>query len=388
MKRHAVISMLIASFILGAWFSLGVKAEEKSKDGKSEESKLKKLYELTLPECITAFSVKQIKDEHVVVDKVLTLSGVYSVTDNKKSILLRKRRREIHGWTRCDPRLESFSHDGKHFIETVNCGEKCSRVVINHLEKDSSIAFERATSFGAISNHSLLLHTGNNAFIADFAGKTLAELSEMATTKSFSDGFICSGMDSYFYFLNASGEIHAKKQHHSQGISYDVDYVTGTTALIVPNESLLYVYDSHGNLKTKFKLPFPGYTVGIGISEGGEYAAVMSSKGWIRLFDLDGKKELWKKDLRWGGRFVGSSSPIPVSYKGEYVVVYGDLEMGVNPKWSFIVFNKVGTCVSQIEAPIPRNMISYYFLDFIPGTNKIVGFTDNTLSVYEISEGE
>ncbi len=385
MKKQTLKLILIALMVLGIWRA---KTAAETGDVKSSKSELKLLYDFTLPECISGYSVKQIKDEGVVIDKILTLSGIYSVTDNKKSILLRKRSREIHEWTRCDPRLESFSHDGKLLIETVNCGEKCSMVVINHLERDGSIAFDWATSFGAISNHGLFLHTGNNtpSFIADFAGKILAEFSEMATTKSFSDGFICSGMDSYFYFLNSSGEIHAKKQHHSQGISYDVDYVTGTTALIVPNESLLYIYDSHGKLKTKFKLPFPGYAVGIGISEGGEYAVVISSKGWIRLFDIDGKKELWKKDLRGGGRFVGSSSPIPISYKGEYVIVYGDLEMGENPKWSFIVFNKEGTCVSQIEAPVPRNMISYYHMDFIPGTKKIVGFTDNTLSVYEIAE--
>ena len=172
------MSLLIASTILGVMLPLGAKAAEGTEDAKSIKSELKLLYDFTLPECISGYSVKQTKDEGVVIDKILTLSGVYSVTDNKKSILLRKRRREIHGWTRCDPRLESFSHDGKYLIETVNCGDKCSRVVINHLENDSSIVFDRATSFGAISNHSLFLHTGSNApsFIADFAGNTLADL--------------------------------------------------------------------------------------------------------------------------------------------------------------------------------------------------------------------
>ena len=54
--------MMITSLVLGGLLSQEIQAEEKGEKANSNRTGLKLLYELTLPECITTYSVKKGKD--------------------------------------------------------------------------------------------------------------------------------------------------------------------------------------------------------------------------------------------------------------------------------------------------------------------------------------
>jgi len=378
--------MLIASFILGAWFSSGVKAEEKSKDGKSEESKLKKLYELTLPECITAYSVKEGKDGKNEIDKILTIAGVYELQDNKQPKQIQKRNQELPEKTRCYPSSESFSPDGQYVVYCDELEERSKTFVVYDFKNNSSSQIN-AGLFGAFSDKSVMFHTDMyQTLITDFSGNKVAEHEGMLFIKGFENGFVCYGMDSSLVFFNSDGQLLDKKSHHSHGLAYDVAYNNGITAIIVPSESSLTVHESSGSVKQVFNVPFRGHYAGIGISADSKYIVVISSEGWIRFFDIPNKKEVWKKDFMWGPCFVGSGSSVPVSSDGKYLIVYGDLNDKKKPTGSMIILDRLGNIVALFDAPRDRGYMAYYYIDFIPGTNKFVGFTDNTLSVYEIVE--
>jgi WD40 repeat protein len=386
MKRHILMSLLIASTILGSWFPFGAKAAEESKETKSSKSELKLLYELTLPECITAYSVKKGKDRKNEIDKILTITGVYEIDDKKQTKLIKKRTQELPEKTRCYPSSESFSPDGQYVVFCDELEERSKTFVIYDFKNNSSSQIN-AGLFGAFSNQSVMFHTDMyQTLITNFSGMKLAELPGMSDIKGHAHGFICDGMDSNMYYLNSDGRILAQKPISTAGLVYDVDQKTGITAILIPPESKLLVTDYAGNLKGEFKVPNIGHPSGIGLSLGGDYIVVISENGWIKFFDINRKKEIWKKDFVWGGRFVSSSSPVPVSTDGEYVIIYGDLDRKENPAWSLIILDQFGKNVALFDAPRDRGYIAYYYIDFIPGTNKIVGFTDNTLSVHEIVE--
>ncbi|MGB3977363.1 MAG: hypothetical protein WBM02_00485 [bacterium] len=383
MKRQTLKLILIALMVLGIWRA---KTAAETGDVKSSKSELKLVYELTLPECITAFSVKKGRDGKNEIDKVLTIAGIYEIDDKKQAHLIKKRTQELPVKTRCYPSSESFSPDGRYVVFDNNPSEYPVSFIIHDFEKRTSCPIDVAL-FGAFSNRSIMFFARQvPSVITDFSGNIITELPEMMTIKGFENGFICDGMDSNFYFFNSAGQILAKKPLCAAGVAYDIDRKTGSTVLVNPPKSSLLVTDFEGNIKHEFILSDPGYTAGIGISYGGDYAIVVSGNGWIRFFDLQNKKELWKKDFIWGSRFISSSSPVPISENGEYIIIYGDLKITENPTWSMIILNKEGDCVGQIKPPVPRNLIPYYYINFILGTNKIVGFTDNTLSVYEIVE--
>jgi WD40 repeat protein len=388
MKRHAVISLLIASTILGSWFPFGAKAAEESKETKSSKSELKLLYELTLPECITAYSVKKGKDRKNEIDKILTITGVYEIDDKKQTKLIKKRTQELPEKTRCYPSSESFSPDGQYVVFCDELEERSKTFVIYDFKNNSSSQIN-AGLFGAFSNQSVMFHTDMyQTLITDFSGNKVSEHAGMLFIKGFKDGFVCKGDGPHFFFLNDQGQLHAKREHRSPGIAYDVDQGTGITAIVIPTESKMLIYDDCGNLKQDFILPELGYMAGIGLSEGGDYVVVVSGNGWIRFFDVNKKKEIWRKGFTWGDRFIGSNSPVPVSADGKYVIVYGDLDQKENPTWSLIILDQLGNNVALFDAPRDRGYMAYYHIDFIPETHRIVGFTDNTLSVYEIIERE
>ena len=389
MKRYTFTSLLIASILLGAWLPSGVKTAEESNETTSSKSKLKLLYELTLPECITAFSVKKGEDGKNDIDKIMTIAGIYELHENRQTRQIVKRTKELPVKTRCYPSSEAFSPDGRYVVFDNNPGEYPGNFLIHDFEKKTSSPIDVAL-FGAFSNRSIMFFARQvPSLVTDFSGNKIAELPEMVTIKGFENGFVCYGygMDSILVFLNSEGQILDKKSHHSHGLAYDVAYKNGITAIIVPSESSLTVYDSSGGVKHVFNVPFHGHYAGIGISANSKYIAVMCSEGWIKFFDIPNKKELWKKDFTWGGRFIGSRS-IPIAHDANYIIVYGDLEKRENPVWSMIILDHLGNTVALFDAPRDRGYMAYYHIDFIPETHRIVGFTDNTLSVYEIIEGE
>ncbi len=385
MKKQTLKLILIALMVLGIWRA---NTSAETGDVKSSKSELKLVYELTLPECITAFSVKKGRDGKNEIDKILTIAGIYEIDDKKQANLIKKRTQELPVKTRCYPSSESFSPDGRYVVFDNNPSEYPVSFIIHDFEKRTSCPIDVAL-FGAFSNRSIMFFARQvPSLITDFSGNIITELPEMLTIKGFENGFICEEDGPHFFFLNTQGQLQAEKEHRSPGLAYDVDQITGITAIVIPTESKMLIYDGYGNLMQEFILQKLGYMAGVGLSEGGNYVGVISGNGWIRFFDLKNKKELWKKDFIWGSRFVSSSSPVPISENGEYIIIYGDLKITENPTWSMIILNKEGNCIGQIKPPVPRNLIPYYYINFILGTNKIVGFTDNTLSVYEIVERE
>ena len=73
MKRQTLKLILIALMVLGIQRA---NTSAETGDVKSSKSELKLVYELTLPECITAFSVKKGRDGKNEIDKVLTIAGI------------------------------------------------------------------------------------------------------------------------------------------------------------------------------------------------------------------------------------------------------------------------------------------------------------------------
>ena len=111
-----IANPILVVLVLMGLLSPGIKAEAKREDSKSGESKLKKLYELTLPECITAYSVKEGKDGKNEIDKILTIAGIYEIDDKRQTKQIQKRTQELPDKTRCYPLSESFSPDGRYVV--------------------------------------------------------------------------------------------------------------------------------------------------------------------------------------------------------------------------------------------------------------------------------
>ena len=383
MKRQTLKLILIALMVLGSWRA---KTAAETGDVKSSKSELILVHELTLPECITAFSVKKGRDGKNEIDKVLTIAGIYEIDDKKQANLIKKRTQELPVKTRCYPSSESFSPDGRYVVFCDESGERSKTFVIYDFKNNSSSQI-KAGLFGAFSNQSVMFHTDMyQTIITDFSGNMVSEHAGMLFIKGFKNGFICKEDGPHFFFFNTQGQLQAERKHRSSGIAYDVDQNTGITAIVIPTESKVFIYDGCGNLIQEFILQELGYRAGVGLSEGGDYVGVVSGNGWVKYFDINKKKEIWRKELTMGGRFVGSNAPIPVSADGKYVIVYGDLDEKENPTWSMIILDQFGNIVSLFDAPRDRGYMVYYYIDFIPETNKIVGFTDNVLSVYEIVE--
>ena len=383
MKRQTLKLILIALMVLGIQRA---NTSAETEDVKSSKSELKLVYELTLPECITAFSVKKGRDGKNEIDKALTVAGIYEIDDKKQANLIKKRTQELPVKTRCYPSSESFSPDGRYVVFCDESGERSKTFVIYDFKNNSSSQI-KAGLFGAFSNQSVMFHTDMyQTIITDFSGNMVSEHAGMLFIKGFENGFICYGIDGDLYFINSDGQIVSKKRHHSRGLAYDVAYKNGNTAIMVPSESTLTVYDSSGDVKHIFNVPFQGHYAGIGITSESEDIIIVNSDGWIKFFDVSAKKELWTKSFKWGPCFVGSGSPVPISADGKYIIVYGDLDEKESPTWSMIILDQFGKVVALFDAPRDRGYMVYYYIDFIPETNKIVGFTDNTLSVYEIVE--
>jgi len=308
--------------VLGGLLSEGIKAEEKGEKANSDLAGIKLLYELTLPECITTFSVKKGKDGKNEIDKILTIAGIYEIDDIKHAKEIQKRTMELPIKSRCYPSSESFSPDGQYVAYCDKFEERSKAFIIYDVKNNSRSQIE-AGLFGAFSDRTVMFHAYiNQTLISDYSGNKVSEHTGMLFIKGFKDGFVCKGDGPQFFFLNAQGQINAKREHRSPGIAYDVDQRTGITAIVIPTESKLIIYEGCGNLKQDFILPEVGYMAGIGLSEGGDYVVVIG-KGWIRFFDVNEKKEIWKRDFTSGDRFVGSGSTVPVSVDGKYLIVYG-----------------------------------------------------------------
>lgn len=387
MKRQIILSMMITSMVLGGLLSQGIKAEEKGEKANSSLTGIKLLYELTLPECITTYSVKKGKDGKNEIDKILTIAGMYEIDENKHAKEIKQRTQELPEKTRCYPSSESFSPNGQYVVYCDKFEERSKTFIIFDFQNKSFSQIE-AGLFGAFSDRTVMFHTDMyQTLITDYSGNKVSEHPGMNFIKGFKDGFVCQGDDPHFLFLNAQGQIHAKREHRSSGIAFDVDQKTGITAIVIPTESKLIIYDACGNLKQDFILPEVGYMAGIGLSEGGAYVVVIG-KGWIRFFDVNKKQEIWKRDFTAGDRFIGSNSTVPVSVDGKYVIVYGNLDHQENSIWSSIILDQVGNKVALLDAPREKGYMVYSHIGFIPETDKVVGFTENTLSVYEIVERE
>ena len=394
LKKTATLAFLMVLMLL----LHGVEAEEKSTKTSNDNSRIKLLYELTFPDCIETYSFEKDNDGNYQLGWVMTSKCIYKIDEERNLSPYMSREIEVNEWYKCGGHTNAFSPNSKIIVDTIAYAhESLNNYLITLEKKERKILKDSGGSPIFSENSILLLNTVSGLCeLRNYEGEKLKEFDEkqkFSLAKGHRKGFVGAGP--YYHFLDSKGNM--KNRLNYQVNNFDVDYETGITAIIIPGSnhpansersSYLKIYNSKGDLRSQLKISFTGFTVGIGISTGGDYVAVTSHLGWLKLFDIKKEKELWSIDYHWGGHFTQWCYPIPISVDGKYVVVHGGME-GVSKNLNrFLIFDKSGQLIGYIEPIIPRDQILKYDIYFIPKTTNLICVYGKTASVYEILEGK
>ncbi len=407
-KKIATLAFLIVVMM----FLQGVKAEEKSAKTSGDESGVKLLYELTFPDCIETYSLEKGEGGELRVGNILTLNEIYKIDKNlDKKIMMKRGSRHISDhvkntestneivdkkknkenvkaikYAECELNYNAFDSQGEHLIELLNCGDECTKVRITNLITKQALVPEDSVFPMAVSENRIFdcdSFTGRSRII-DFSGNIIAELPSIAAAKSHRYGFIGWGWDRKLYFFDSNGsQLNYQLFQYSHINYFDVDYSTGISAVIDLKDSKLLIYDHHGKLLATFNVNFSGHSIGLGVSYGGNFVAVLSHKGWIKVFDIRNKKEFWSKNVDIGNAFLNWRKPVPVSQDGKYCVLNCKKRKSSDDS-NMVVLNKSGKVVDSIDPPDAERSYSHYVIQFIQDSRKILAIYDNTIFVFEI----
>lgn len=359
---------------------------------------LEKVLEVQSDDCIKGFHASSNSNDELKIDRVVTINSVSRLDQKGQLASLFDRttdRIKVPGGAECPDLHSFFSPDGKYFIEQITCGPECAQTRVVDMETKKSIIPKESSYPSAATDSSFITLNifANEARLFDYAGNELQSLPELFEVQGHEVGYVGYSFDSKFYFLDKMGNVLNSVIHHSLGITYDVDALTGVTAILIPKptamkttpgKSVLKVLNKEGKLLFQELLPYTGYTVGVGVAHGGEYVSIVSEKGWVKQFSVKTHAERWSSDFEFGWHFCNSRTSLPVSEGGEYTIVYGRHPGVDKGTYLLLVFDKSGELVATLEPPVSKSMILTYHVSFLVNETSFVTFSGNELVVYAI----
>lgn len=372
-------------------FSYSSRADEHISAPTTAKLHIKLIKEISFEELINNYSFRKEKDNSFRLGTVLTMKGIYRVTNDFGLSLMKCSSAPSEQFSSSG--FTQISSDEFYAVESLYVGPESVNIRIWNLKTDRYVDTE-AYGWAFMSDNSILCadSMSNSTWFIDFTGKILnkdPDANAVGVARAFCKGFI--GWSSGARFFDDQGKLVMSGDRASNG-NFDVDYETGITAIVAPQFYALdatymplSICTSNGHLLLRVDLPFKGYRVGIGLSPGGKFAVVSCKEaGIVKLYDIANQKEIWSKQVNLGSQFSWWNAPIPVSTDAKYIILHSIRGESEKDDSFLILLDDKANIIDSIKDPKPLGPEYCSHVKFIPGTDMFVVCYPNVLKIYQI----